>query len=35
MIFKDPNAEDFRYDKDLIYLLKTYGSNVIEDHILV
>lgn len=26
---KDPNAEDFRYDKDLIYLLETYGSNVI------
>ena len=27
---KNPSAEDFRYDKDLIYLLKTYGSNVIE-----
>ena len=22
MIFKYPSAEDFRYDKDLIYLLK-------------
>ena len=29
MIFKYPSAEDFIYDKDLIYLLKTYGSNVI------
>lgn len=25
---KDPNAEDFRYDKDLIHLLETYGSEI-------
>lgn len=25
----DPNAEDFRYDKDLIHLLETYRSDVI------
>lgn len=26
---KGPNAEDFRYDKDLIHLLEAYGSDAI------